>query len=110
MKNQSTIKYLDQILDTSLTTIRLHAMGSNALLIFEPDRWIHQVVKNILEDNKVCVADVEKVAYMVTQNQLMVDFQNDSGQLDFKVIDFPLAHTEIKSQTTLSRALEMSKH
>ena len=110
MKNQSTVKYLDQILDTSLTEVRLHAMGSDSLLIFEPDRWVHQVVKNILEDNQVCVSDVGKVAYMVTQNQLMVDFQNDNGHVEFLAIDFPLAHTEVKSRATLSRALEMSKH
>lgn len=110
MKNQSTIKYLDQILDTSLTEVRLHAMGSDSLLIFEPNRWIHLVVKNILEDNQVSVADVNKVAYMVTQNQLMIDFKVDGGHLEFLALDFPLAHTEAESRATLTRALEMSKH
>lgn len=109
MKNRSTVKYLDQILDNDLADVRFRSMGSNSLLIFEPDLRVHQTVKDILEDNKVCVSDVDKVAYMVTQNQLMVDFQDSNGRLGFLAIDFPLSRTEVKSMSTLSRAIELSK-
>ncbi len=109
MKNLSTIKYLNQILDTLLTPIRLHAVGSTTFIMFEPEPYILQVVKNILLDSEVDCDHVVHVSFNINSRELYVEYVDSTATKKFEVTDFPLGHNETTMSAAFASAMEMSK-
>lgn len=106
--NKSTIKYLNDLLDSNMV-VKLHCINQTPFVMFEGDRYLNTVVSNILQDNELQVKEVKQIAYSLSQHQLMVDYTNDSDQMSFTMLDFPLGHNESTKLRAYQRVMELTR-
>lgn len=109
MKNLSTIKYLDQILDTTYSSVRLNAKRKGTMLTFNLNNVTAQMFKNILVDNGVKVCDVVDVEYNVNRAKLEIGY-SFGGKTESKVYDFPFGHSPTSANSAFNRMIDLSKH